>query len=235
MTKHDNVAETRSGNTVSKLKELRRKFKTGAADFRALVRNTVAGAMGEVLKLRSNKSELEKFLKEARIKQPAANENHNKSSSWLAKAVMVFVLNPKSENAKKLAWKRARIGEHLLDFHGIPVDRIAEEIRKRGGFEAVASLAAKENPLRRKSESDDVKRGESTTDSASKSRKEGTLLLSINGELSAKLAAVAAGTRVKLIGTRSAGGKPPSLEIERVIALRQKPRLRWGKSPKTDW
>jgi hypothetical protein len=72
----------------------------------------------------------------------------NKSPSRLAKAVMVYVTDAKSQNAKKLAWKRARAVEHLHDFHGVPVGNIAAEILKRGGVEAVVRLAAEEDPIR---------------------------------------------------------------------------------------
>jgi len=59
--------------------------------------------------------------------------------------------NSKLKKLKKL--KRARGLEHLHDFHGISPENIAAEIRTRGGIEALASLAAEENPRRPKDQS----------------------------------------------------------------------------------
>jgi thermostable 8-oxoguanine DNA glycosylase len=61
-------------NSVEKLKKLRHKFKTAASDYRAMVRETMANVMEIVLKLRSNKMELQRFLKLAKIKPEVAND-----------------------------------------------------------------------------------------------------------------------------------------------------------------
>ena len=184
----------------------------------------------------------------------------NKSPSWLAKAVMVYVTDAKSENAKKLAWKRARVVEHLHDFHGVPVGKIAAEIRKRGGVEAIARLAAEEDPLRPKSKSDAKKKGgtsarsgkgprrpltaasadehisgedsndEPDDEPGSSTLEEGTLLVRMNADLIAELKEVAVGEPVELIGKRTGGwGESYLFEVEKVVAVVRKRRLRWGK------
>jgi hypothetical protein len=179
---------------------------------------------------------------------------------------MVYVTDAKSENAKKLAWKRARVVEHLHDFHGVPVGKIAAEIRKLGGVEAVVRLAAEEDPLRPKSKSDAGKGGGTKTGRAASgtdSRRplkaasadehisgedsndepddkadsstvdDGTMLVGINGDLSAELKQIAVGEPVKLIGTRTGGwGKPFLFEVEKVIPVVKEHKLRWGKPSK---
>ena len=60
--------------SVEKLKKLRRQFKTAASDYRALVRETMANVMEIVLKLRSNKLEVQRFLELANIKPEVVND-----------------------------------------------------------------------------------------------------------------------------------------------------------------
>jgi hypothetical protein len=61
-------------NSIEKLKKLRRKFKKAASDYRAMVRETMANVMEIVLKLRSNKLELQRFIELAKIKPEVAND-----------------------------------------------------------------------------------------------------------------------------------------------------------------
>jgi hypothetical protein len=115
----------------------------------------LAQAMSAVVEFRSDQSALEGFLRLSEAERP--KKDGGKSKSWITTAVVVYVTNAKSENAKKLAWKYARILEHLHDFHQIPIHDIPAEIRDRGGIEAVVRLAAEENPIRQKDESDTKK------------------------------------------------------------------------------
>jgi hypothetical protein len=74
MTKREHNVESDQENSVKKLRKLRRKFKTGASDYRGLVRETMANAMEVVLKLRSNKLALQRFLELAKIKPVVAHD-----------------------------------------------------------------------------------------------------------------------------------------------------------------
>jgi hypothetical protein len=146
MKKRSSQGESDSDRSVEKLRKLRRQFKAKRTGYHGHVHETMARAMGVILKLRSSNRSLRRFLKLTKVERTVSRDDQ--SQSWITQAVMVYVTDAKSENAKKLAWKRARVLDHLHDFHGVPVEKIAAEIRKRGGVEAVVRLAAKENPRR---------------------------------------------------------------------------------------
>jgi hypothetical protein len=134
---------------------LRRQYKTERAGYRDCVHETMARTMSVILKLRSSERAVQRFLKLTKAKNKVSP--YDAAQSWITKAVMVYVMDAKSESAKKIAWKRARVLDHLHDFHGIVPKNIAAEIRERGGIEAIIRLAAEEDPLRPKTSSDDEK------------------------------------------------------------------------------
>jgi hypothetical protein len=141
--------------SIKLLQKLRRNLKNELKDYNDSKRLILAQAMSAVVEFRSDQSALEGFLRLSEAERP--KKDGRKSKSWITTAVVVYVMNARSENAKKLAWKYARILEHLHDFHQIPIDDIPAEIRDRGGIEAVVRLAAEENPIRLKDESNTKK------------------------------------------------------------------------------
>jgi hypothetical protein len=141
-----------SGSSVEKLRKLRSQYKTERAGYHGCVHETMARTMSVILTLRSSERALQRFLKLTKAKNKMSPDDV--AQSWITKVVMEYVMDAKSESAKKIAWKRARVLDHLHDFHGILPRNIAVEIRERGGIEAVIRLAAEEDPLRPKTSSD---------------------------------------------------------------------------------
>jgi hypothetical protein len=137
--------------SIELVQQLKRDFKNERRGYRDSKRLILAQAMSAVVEFRSNDSALEEFLELSGAERPKGD--FSKSNSWITTTVIVYVVNAKSENARKLAWKYVRILEHLHDFHRIPIEEIPAEIRDRGGIEAVVRLAAEENPLRQIDES----------------------------------------------------------------------------------
>jgi hypothetical protein len=144
--------------SIKLLQKLKRDLKNERKGYNDSKRLILAQAMSAVVEFRSDQSALEGFLRLSEAERP--KKDGGKSKSWITTAVVVYVTNAKSENAKKLAWKYARILEHLHDFHQIPIDDIPAEIRDRGGIEAVVRLAAEENPIRQKKDESNTKKGD---------------------------------------------------------------------------
>jgi hypothetical protein len=251
-----------SKNTkLVKLKKLKSDYKNERKGYRYRQYEILANTMAIVIELRSDESAAKGFLKLSGKK--IAPTKAKKTDKWLTAAAVAYVTGAKSESAVKLAWKRARVLDYLHDFHGIPPEDIAAEIRKRGGIEAVARLAAEEDPLRPKSKSDAEKidgtkagfgkgpRAHIKSASAdehvsganldddlddnadSSTLEEGTMLVRISGDLRAKLEEVGEGKPAKLIGTRAGDwGEPFLFEVERVVPVVKRRKLRWGKPAK---
>jgi hypothetical protein len=261
----------KSKSNTKKLKQLKSQYADELEGSRRRKYDILGRAMPIVNEYRLNPGAVKAFLK-----LPGAvrlQKNSRKSQSWITASVFAYITGAKSEDALKIVWKRARVLEHLHDYHGVSPGDIAEEIRRRGGIEAVARLAAKEDPRRRKSEEDTghggqtktrpaampsgkaelAKRppralsaasadenmtGEDSNDEAedkldSPALEKGTMLVGISGDLRDELKEVTEGERVKLIGTRTGDwGESFLFEVEKVVALVRKRRLRWGKPAK---
>jgi hypothetical protein len=131
-----------------KLKKLKTDYKNERKGYRYRQYEILANTMAIVIELRSDESAVEGFLKLSGKKIEPTKAK--KLEDWLTSAVVGYVTGAKSENAVKLAWKRARVLDHLHDDHAIPPGEIADAIQSRGGLEAVATSAAQENPRRSK-------------------------------------------------------------------------------------
>jgi hypothetical protein len=221
MKKRSSQSESDSDHSIDKLRKLRRQFKTERTGYHGFVHETMASAMGVILKLRSSNRSLRRFLKLTKVKRTASRDDQ--SQSWITQAVMVYVTDAKSKNAMKLAWKRARVLDHLHDFHGISPKKIPAQIRQRGGIEAIIRLAAKENPRR---PSNAVAKEDSEIDASTDNTKPvapSAIYVKIKPRDLNKVRRLPSGKTVKLFAKRvqhSFGG--PMLTITKVIKLKQR-------------
>jgi hypothetical protein len=215
---------------LKKLKKLKRDYAAERQGYRDRQYKFLGETMAVVVGMRSDRKALNAFLKLSGKSSP--RRDPNKPEDWLTSAAVAYVTGAKSESAIKLACKRARALDHLHDYHRVLPKNIATEIRARGGIEAVANLAAKEDPRRSKAQSE--------MNAASKSKKRGLrgierrdeerpddldgelvgnsdwppgnddadddddmVPISLGLDLRTKLQAIEVGRRVKLIGIRS--------------------------------
>jgi hypothetical protein len=148
---------------LKKLRKLQREYSGERRGYRDRQYQILAETMAIVVEIRGDEAATKAFSQLSKKVRPAGSQD---SKSWITGAAVAYVTGAKSENAIKIAWKRARGLDHLHDFHGIPPEDIAAEIRKRGGIEAVARIAAEEDPRRQKSESDVGNGGKAKTGKA---------------------------------------------------------------------
>lgn len=215
---------------LKKLKKLKSDYNNERKGYRYRQYEILANTMAIVIELRSDGSAVKAFLKLSGKKNPPTKSK--KIEEWLTAAAVAYVTAAKSENAIKLAWKRARVLDHLHDVHGIPPEEIADAIRSRGGIEAIAKEAVKENPRRPKAEKgkekassaakknpfksanahkesagDDVDGAEdwdaAGDDADPPGGEDSQIAVSISPDLHTKLHAIKVGRRVKLIGVRA--------------------------------
>jgi hypothetical protein len=133
-----------------KLKKLKRQYNDEKKGYHQRQYDILGNTMAIVVELRSDESAVKTFLKFSGNKNRPTKSK--KTEEWLTAAVVAYVTGAKSENAIKLAWKRARVLDHLHDVDGIPPEKIADAIRSRRGIEAIAKEAARENPRRPRDE-----------------------------------------------------------------------------------
>ena len=114
-----------------------------------------------------------------------------------------------------------------------------QEHRNSMTFEATRASAMCDFNLLAKVLSDGIS-GEDSNDEPddkpdSSTLEEGTMVVGINADLSAELEQIAVGEPVKLIGTRAGDwGEPILFQVEKVIAVVKKHKLRWGKPAKAE-
>lgn len=212
---------------LKQLQRLRREYDKERKDYHHRQYDILADTMATVVELRSDESAVKAFLKLSGKKSPPVKSK--KVEDWLTAAVVTYVTAAKSENAVKLAWKRARVLDYLYDVHAISTEKIADEIRSRGGIEAIAKEAMKENPRRpkaqnekaasaankspfkstnahRESASDDTNGAEDWDALSNKGHQRGgehsQIAVHISAALRAKLLAVKSTRRVRMIGVR---------------------------------
>jgi hypothetical protein len=226
---------------LKKLKKLKREYSDEKEGYHYRQYDILGETMAIVVGIRSDEPAVKAFLRLSGKKIPPAKSK--KVEDWLTAAVVAYVTAAKSQNAVKLAWKRARVLDHLHDVHGIPPEEIADQIRSRGGIESIAKEAIKENPRRPKAE----KRKEKESSAAKKNpfksanaRKESTdddvdgaedwdapgddadppggddsqIAVRISPALRAKLLAIKPNRRVKMIGVRIDADDWPDVVLE---------------------
>jgi len=214
---------------LKKLKKLKTEYKNELKGYRYRQYEILANTMAIVVELRSDDSAVRAFLRLSGKKSPPAKCKNVEDR--LTAAVVAYVTAAKSGNALKLAWKRARVLDYLYDVHAISPEMIADEIRSRGGIEAIAKDAMKEKPRRPKAEKGKEKAKSATAKrslvkSASAEKlsfndeaddwdapipdsgrdrlggEDTEIKVRISPELRAKLMAIKADRRVKLISVR---------------------------------
>ena len=231
---------------ADKLDKLKLKFKEAKKGFRLTKYDVVQEILESVIEMKSDTDALKEFVDRNDI-DPKKLKNAKKN--WITLAAFTFV------SGKNLGWKCVRVAEFLYDFKKVPINKLAEQIRKLGGIEKIVKLAAEEDPRQVKDPGGVKKKGgkggkgprrplkaasadadqddDPNDEGDSSTLEEGTMVVGINADLSAKLEQVAVGERVKLIGTRTGDWSEPVLfEVERVVAVVKKHKMRWGKPAK---
>lgn len=125
---------------ADKLKELKQKLKEARKGYRVAKYETLQETMENVVEMRSSRVALAEFVNDAGI----VSKNLKKlDANWIASAAFTFVIGKEQEG-----WKAARVAEFLHGFKGVPIEELAEQMRKLGGIEKIMKLAAKEDPRR---------------------------------------------------------------------------------------
>jgi hypothetical protein len=220
---------------ADKLEELKRRLKKAKKGFRLTKYDIAEETMQSVIDMRSDTDALKEFVERNDI-DPKKLNNANKS--WITLAAFTFV------SGEDLGWKCARVAEFLYDFKKVPVNQIAEKIRRVGGIEKIVRLAAEEDPRQLK-DTGGIKKKRSKAGKActqtkaasadkhsadqdddpddeedSSTLEEGTMVVGINGEHRSELEEVAEGESAQLIVVRTGGwGETFAFEVEEVIPI----------------
>ena len=133
-------------DTVGQLAKLRQAYKTEHRGFRQKQYEILAEAMSIAVKLRKDPEGQLAFAKKAGI--PFKSEDGRLPKDWLTIEVIAFVMNARTAAGRKLAWKRARVMNFLVDHCEVKPEHIRSELTRRGGLETVVGLAARKKPLR---------------------------------------------------------------------------------------
>jgi hypothetical protein len=241
----------RAGRPADRLEALKKRFKKARKGFRLEKYDVVEQTMQSVVEMRSDIDELKEFVERNDI-DPKKLDNTDKK--WITLVAFTFV------SGENLGWKCARVAEFLYDFKKVPINQLAEQIRKLGGIEKIVRLAAEEDPRQLKDPGGIKKKGSKAGKGPRRPLKaasadehisgvdqdddpgdkpgsstidDGTMLVGINGALRAELEEVAEGESVELIVTRTGGwGEAFLFEVEKVIHVVKKRTMRWGKPAK---
>ncbi|TFW57596.1 hypothetical protein CT676_29385 [Bradyrhizobium sp. MOS001] len=65
-------------------------------------------------------------------------------------AALIFVCEAETEQARKMASKRARALRYVVERLDVPLDKISEAVAEHGGIEKLARLAAQEQPRKKR-------------------------------------------------------------------------------------
>jgi hypothetical protein len=224
----------RAGRPADRLEALKKRLKKARKGFRLEKYDVAEEVMQSVIEMRSDIDALKEFVERNGL-DPKKLNNTNKN--WITLAAFTFV------SGENLAWKCARVAEFLYDFKKVPINQLADQIRKLGGIEKIVRIAAKEDPRQLKGPRG-IKKGGKTglgkkpdeyvsskdpNDEPDPSMlKKGSALIRIDANLIADLKKVAVDEAAKLIGTRRGWGEPCLFEVERVIRVKRR-KLRWGR------
>jgi hypothetical protein len=233
---------------ADKLEQLKRRLKAARKGFRLEKYDVAEETMQTVIEMRSDIDALKEFVERNHLDPKKLNSTNK---NWITLAAFTFV------SGENLGWKCARVAEFLYDFKKVPINQLADQIRKLGGIEKIVGFAAKEDPRQLKGPGgikkggktglgegphrrlkavsiDEYVSGKDSNDEPddepdSSTLKKGSALIRIDADLIADLKQVAVNEPAKLIGTRTGGwGEPYLFEVEKVIRVKRR-KLRWGK------
>src|SRR5258705_1816030 len=125
---------------VEKLKGFRDEYSELEGGFRDGVRRLTCETYRIAMKIGKSKDDRRDFFDLVPIAGLGRKEK-------IILEAMAFMMGAKSESQRKIAWKRARAVEFLHN-DGIELDALEEELKSRGGLEAVAREAARVDPRR---------------------------------------------------------------------------------------
>jgi hypothetical protein len=144
---------------ADKLEKLKRTYKKAKKGFRLAKYDMVQGTMESVVEMRSDADALKEFVERNDI-DPKKLDSPDKN--WITVAAFTFV------SGENLGWKCVRVAEFLYDFKKVPINELAEQLRKLGGIEKVVSLAAEEDPRQLK-DPGGIKKGSKASSAVKKS------------------------------------------------------------------
>jgi hypothetical protein len=122
---------------ADRLEKLKFKLSKAKKGFRLTKYDIVEETMESVIDMRSDTDALKEFVERNGI-DPKKLNNVNKN--WITLAAFTFV------SGEDLGWKCARVAEFLYGIKKVPINQIAEQIRKLGGIEKIVRLAAEKDP-----------------------------------------------------------------------------------------
>jgi hypothetical protein len=134
----------------------------------------------------------------------------------LLDTVLIYVIGANTKSRRRLVWKRKRVIEYLSRICAVMPENIPDEVRRRGGIEAVVSEAAAADPIRKRTAS-------------SKRRGRGALqikggVLKVAQRLVDKLSNVEGDRSIVFYG-RCKGGDERVITIDDALIYR---KLKWG-------
>lgn len=206
---------------LSRLDHIRQEYRRIDLGYRLSLYQLMADAMSIALAIEADHESKDQFLQSVEQK------------SDVVYAAMIFITEAKSEGARKKASKGARALRYLVEQIGVPLDKIPEAIRERGGVEKLARLAAQGQPRRKRSASkaEDERQGEAEAEGQAEAKpdaddreREGSVAniqpqiqFGLPPEVLAKLVGFADSTAIRISGfVRAPVGKQPSIEVQDV-------------------
>lgn len=205
---------------LSGLDRIRLEFRCLDQGYRLSLYQLMADAMSIALAIEADPESNKDFLKRVEQKSDAVY------------GAMIFITEAKSEGARKKAWKGARALRYLVEEVSVPLDKIPEAMRERGGVEKLARLAAQGQPRRKPSApkpegdgtGDTEPQGEGGADQphanggkqrGRRARVEQQIQLGAAPEILAKLVDFADNTPIQISGIlRARAGMQLSIEVE---------------------
>jgi hypothetical protein len=192
-------------------KNCRRRLKKATVGYRHDKYGIFQDTMASVVAMRSDSKELKKFLECASIEGKKVN---GAKKTWITEAAFSFVCRN-----EKQGWKAARVMEFLHDVKKVPIDELADQMKKLGGIERIVRMAAKEDPRKPSGEEDDNTSSnedhetssnedyddawdEPTDGESEEGKNYSQVVIRMNSTSLAKLRSTKADRRVKLIGVR---------------------------------
>lgn len=214
------VAPCLYNELLSGLDRIRLEFRCLDQGYRLSLYQLMADAMSIALAIEADPESNNEFLK------------HVEQESDVVYAAMIFITEAKSEGARKKAWKGARALRYLVEEVSVPVDKIPEAMRERGGVEKLARLAAQGQPRRKPSAPKPNDDGAGGTEPEGgggenqlhvnggkqrgrRARVERQIQLGATPEILAKLVDFADNSPIQISGVlRARAGMPLSIEVE---------------------
>lgn len=128
-------------NPVDNIERLAIEYKKVTNGYRITQYGIFQEIMASVIEMRSNPTQLRKFVKRNDIVPP----KNTKSHSWITEAAFSLA------TTRERAWKISRACEFLIDYKKVPLAKLSMRLKKDGGTEKIIRQAAIEDSKQPKS------------------------------------------------------------------------------------